>query len=675
MQRLVDAVARRWLLWPLSFAFVAALLLVTAFLAHEYQDKERLLLLEESAAAMSADVRAGLNRGVQNLQALHSVRPTVASWPMLAADVLGTHREMVHLEWRGTDLRLLTARTSPYWPHLYANPPRQRDQADVVQACAQATRLSGPAYAPSYFWPLGAGQGVELMELCLPLMRDGQADGFLVATYAMPALLTELIAAPAQRGQRIAWTAPDATRLAIVGQLNADKPVAVVQHWVDLPGVTYLLRLERTQGPVGWLAPALSVIVAVLALGLFATLGLLMRDLRRRVAAERQLADALAVRKAMEDSLVTGLRARDMEGRITYVNPAFCQMVGLSAEQLLGSGTPAPYWPADQRDEYRRRSAVRWAGKELPRRGFESEFVRPDGSRFAVLIIEAPLINAQGVQTGWMSAILDMSEQRRMEELARATQERLQASARLALVGEMASLVSHELNQPLAAIASYASGAINWLDDPAQASDSAELRRAVERIQAQAERAGRVIRSVSDWVRRRDQPREAVSPQTLFASIEPLLQLQARQLQIALEVQVAPACPKVWCDRTLIEQVLLNLCRNGMQAMPLGEPSSASGLRVLCMSARPVPASASRAAAVELAVADHGSGISQADAQHLFTPFFTTKSDGMGLGLNLCRTVVEQHGGMLHFGPHTERGTVFWFDLPPHSPHSSHALS
>ena len=176
-------------------------------------------------------------------------------------------------------------------------------------------------------------------------------------------------------------------------------------------------------------------------------------------------ADALAFRKAMEDSLVTGLRARDLQGRTTYVNPAFCEMVGFTAEELVGTSLPAPYWPPELAGEYQKRQEIRLAGQLAPpREGFESVFMRKDGSRFTVLIIEAPLINAQGVQTGWMSAFLDISEQRRVEELSRASQERLQATARLATVGEMASLLSHELNQPLAAISSYATGSMNLLN-------------------------------------------------------------------------------------------------------------------------------------------------------------------------------------------------------------------
>jgi two-component system sensor histidine kinase DctS len=128
------------------------------------------------------------------------------------------------------------------------------------------------------------------------------------------------------------------------------------------------------------------------------------------------------------------------------------------------------------------------------------------------MVFEAPLIDAQGQQTGWMSAFLDISEQRRVEELSRASQERLQATARLAMVGEMASLLSHELNQPLAAIASYANGSINMLQDGAATGRHGLIAQALQHIAEQSQRAGRVIKSVHDFVRRRDQVREMIDP-------------------------------------------------------------------------------------------------------------------------------------------------------------------
>jgi len=387
---------------------------------------------------------------------------------------------------------------------------------------------------------------------------------------------------------------------------------------------------------------------------------LLAKDSRRRLKAERDLAEALAFRKAMEDSLVTGLRARDLQGRITYVNPAFCQMVGFDAADLIGRNAPMPYWPPEMIDEYQQRQAIRLAGNAPPREGFESVFMRRDGTRFPVLIIEAPLISVQGEQTGWMGAVLDISEQRRVEELSRASQERLQATARLATVGEMASLLSHELNQPLAAIASYANGSLNLLRDPDAVPQTLDdVHMALRRIAEQAGRAGRVINSVHDFVRRRDQAREAVTPHALMDAILPLVNLQARKLQVNVVTRIEPRLPAVWCDRTMVEQVLLNLARNGMQAMDRPECTE----RVLLLQARRGASNAEQSW-VEFAVTDVGTGIAPEVAEQLFTPFFTTKAEGMGLGLSLCRTVVEQHGGHLEFEAQTTKGTVFRFTLP-----------
>jgi len=289
----------------------------------------------------------------------------------------------------------------------------------------------------------------------------------------------------------------------------------------------------------------------------------------------------------------------------------------------------------------------------------ESVFMRQNGERFPVLIFEAPLIHANGQQTGWMGAILDISEQRRVEEMSRTSQERLQATARLATVGEMASLLSHELNQPLAAISSYASGSRNLIDDAHLPPElTGHLSQAIERIAQQAERAGKVIKSVHDFVRRRDQAREAVTPARLIDNVMPLVSLQARKLGVRVQVECAPGLPAVWCDRTMVEQILLNLARNGMQAM-----ADQTTDKVLTLSVR-MAASNATSRWLEFRVIDHGPGISAEVAEQLFTPFFTTKAEGMGLGLSLCRTVVEQHGGYLGHEPNLPRGTVFLFTLP-----------
>ena len=181
------------------------------------------------------------------------------------------------------------------------------------------------------------------------------------------------------------------------------------------------------------------------------------------------------------------------------------------------------------------------------------------------------------------------------------------------------------------------------------------MRTALSRIAEQAGRAGKVIHSVRDLVRQRSTSRQAVAPRVLFDAVLPLVQLQARKLGATVHVDVPADLPAVWCEATMIEQVLLNLARNGLQAM-----AEAPAPRLLRLQARLGPAHT----AVEFVVADSGEGISDDVAAQLFTPFFTTKDEGMGLGLSLCRTVVEQHGSALQHQPQTPRGTVFRFTLP-----------
>ena len=666
---------RRWSLWLLLVALVAVLLVTLVWLAGRYEADQVQTKIERDAADAVGDIRAAFTHNIQSLQALHASDPTPAVWAQEAHLVLQQHRELVRLEWRdgtGAGTRVLAWANTPFRAPVFERLGRENALPDVAQACNAARRVSGPAYAPSYFVPQLDGSGVEVMEMCLPLAKAGRIAGYLVATYSLPDTLAELVGKQLARGQEISFTEPDGTRLAIFGAVKRGTRIFTAQQLLDLPGNTLLLRIDSWRGPPDIFPNFLTALVSLMSIALVTVVVLLGKDMRRRLRVERDLAEALAFRKAMEDSLVTGLRARDLNGRISYVNPAFCQMVGLPAATLLGSAIPAPYWPPELLDEYQQRQAIRLTGNLPPREGFESVFVRSDGTRFPVLIIEAPLINAQGQQTGWMSAILDVSEQRRVEEISRASQDRLQATARLATVGEMASLLSHELNQPLAAISSYATGSMNLLQGAAKSEElPAQMQQAMSRIAEQAERAGKVIRSVHDFVRRRDQARDAVAPPALLDAIMPLVALQARKLGVRVEVQVQADVPPVLCDRTMVEQVLLNLARNGMQAMQEMPRTDAQGqplerrlrLGIDLGIERDGQQQPHKETWVRFTVADCGPGIAPEVAQQLFTPFFTTKAEGMGLGLSLCRTVVEQHGGELHFGPNAGGGTVFRFHL------------
>jgi len=657
--RFLRTLWQRWFLWLILAVLVLALLVTVVWLAGRHEVEQAQTLLDRDTADAVSDLRSGLQRNAQTLRATTVGAVDREAWSARGASLLREHREWLRLEWRDAALNPLAAVDTPYRRRVFDEDARAGQPGDVLLACEAARKLGTPAYSPSHYVPSSQGNGLEVMELCVPTEA-----GFLVASYSLRDVLGEMVAPTLSRGQEVAFSEADGTRLVAIGTpRRIGTRVFSAQQPIELPGFTLMLRVDGWRAVPDLFPNMLTALVTAISIALVSVLVLLARDTRRRLRAEGDLADALAFRKAMEDSVITGLRARDLQGRITYVNPAFCEMVGLSADELMRSDVDAPYWPTDLAHEYQRRQAIRMAGALPPREGFESVFMHKDGRRFPVLIFEAPLINAHGAQTGWMSAFIDISEQRRVEELSRATQERLQASARLATVGEMASLLSHELTQPLAAIASYASGSLNLLHagGSAPGGGQAEVAMAVRRIAEQADRAGQVIRSVHDFVRRRDRTREKVAPQTLIDAVLPLVQLQARKLGVRIEVALDEALPPILCDRTLVEQLLLNLARNGMQAMDLPE----LGERVLLLRvARAASVGADARRWLEFSVADGGCGISDEVEARLFTPFFTTRADGMGLGLSLCRTVVEQHGGVLSFERLAPRGTVFRFTLP-----------
>lgn len=653
---------RRISLWIALVGLVVALLVTLVWLAGRYEASQYQAELDRDTADAVSDIRSSFGRHVLNLQSLQAKNLSAKHWHAEVTSLLSQNHDWLRLERRDPQGGMMSFVETPFREPVFDAKTRLNEQVEIMQTCLRAKRLNGPAYSRSYFVPQANGLGLEVMELCVPIIEQGGHVGYTLLTYGLQEILSTQLGDTYGRRNEISFIEPDGTRLAIFGTLPRAKRLFTATQLLDLPGNTLVLRMDGRRTAPDLFPNILPALVTAMSIALVSVLVLLVKDSRRRLKAERDLADALAFRKAMEDSLVTGLRARDLHGRITYVNPAFCQMVGFDASDLLGRSAPMPYWPPEMVGEYQQRQAVRLAGNAPPREGFESVFIRKDGTRFPVLIFEAPLINVLGKQTGWMSAFLDISEQRRIEELSRASQERLQATARLATVGEMASLLSHELNQPLAAISSYATGSLNLIKQPQgemASSSLGDLQMALERISEQASRAGKVINSVHDFVRRRDQDREIVHPRLIMDAVMPLIQLQAHKLNVRVTTQMATQLANVLCDRTMVEQVLLNLARNGMQAMD--DPQCVS--RVLTLQVKRAGSSLSHGW-IEFSVIDLGLGISPDIAKQLFTPFFTTKSEGMGLGLSLCRTVVEQHGGHLDYEAHLPQGTVFRFTLP-----------
>ena len=525
---------------------------------------------------------------------------------------------------------------------------------------ARATRTpqyNQPAPPPGLSGPM-------LMDYHVPLYLGDQYLGNLVASYSVNSILDEMVPWWFAQDNEIVLTDGDDNIVAKRAAGGPGRGVYTHSRALDVPYANLTLRTNSVKSAPKLLPNLLVGSVIALSVGLIWSLIALWRDINRRLAAEGALRQQVAFRTAMENSLMTGLRARDLEGRITYVNPAFCEMVGIAAEDLVGKAPPMPYWAPEQMDEYQQRFTRVLAGLATPQ--FETIFQRSNGERFPVLIFESPLVDDTGKQTGWMGSILDISDRKKVEDLNRRQQEKLQASARLATMGEIASTLAHELNQPLAAISSYTTGALNLIENSAAKGmhlDPGVLKPALEKASTQAQRAGHIIRSVHTVVKRREPSREPITVQSLIDSVIPLVELQARQFFVTIQVHVSPQLPNVLADRVMLEQVLLNLTRNAIEAMQEVAPERRILRIVAEQGAESVSASAPQRNVI-ISVIDQGHGIPEEVAARLFSPFFSTKAEGMGMGLNICRTTVEFHGGTLVHANNPAGGTIFRFTLP-----------
>jgi two-component system sensor histidine kinase DctS len=638
----------RWLVPVLLVLLFLAVLIWLPWQARDMESNERQEQLIADTLWVEQTLRFELAR---NEEALANLGADLVAKPIpseaLQARLLQMFkngRELQRVVWFDADGNVAATRGTEL--PISGLPPASRDAA----ALAYETR------APRYSEPYGATALAHgLLDYHLPLYRGNTYVGRLTATYSLRILLNETV--PWWFAQENVLSLLDSDEK-IVAQRSAGGPghgVYTHKRALDLPGSTITLATDSVKRAPKLLPNLLVGSVIVLGLGLLLSLAALWRHIARTLVAEGALRQQMAFRTAMEDSLLTGLRARDLEGRVTYVNPAFCAMVGLPADELVGKLPPMRYWAPEAMAEYEQRFEQVLAGKATPQ--FETVFQRSDGVRVPVLVFEAPLVDSRGHQTGWMGSVLDITDRKRAEELNRLQQEKLQESARLATMGEMSSMLAHELNQPLAAISSYTAGALNVLgraEDSAAPVDARLLKRALEQARQQAQRAGQIIKSVHEFVKKREPERQLVTIDSVVDGVHALVELQARQSYVSLRVQIPRGLPPVLADRVLLEQVLLNLTRNGIESMQAVAPER----RILRIEA------AVRDAQVAVAVIDNGHGIAPEVAERLFSPFFSTKAEGMGMGLSICRTAIEFHGGTLTHAPNPGGGTIFTFALP-----------
>jgi len=496
--------------------------------------------------------------------------------------------------------------------------PDNAEALSLMQSVSQGLRRA--AYAGLMLH--SDGTAIDVVWLAVPFFDRGQFVGnYLVAVSLNQAL----------RALLPAWFMQDHS-VQLLGTEAMDDSNTVYRAPLNLSGTDLFVRVALTQDQPATV-PRIFFLVALLFLsGMLVSLYALRRDFSKRQQVQALLQAQVALRTAMENSVTIGLRAWDMDGRILYVNNAFCHVVGYSAAELIGCTPPFPYWPVDQIEALQRvheGNMVQGTSGE----GVEVQFQHRDGHLIDVLIQEAPLNTAAGEQIGWMSSVLDISERKRAQRMAAQQQEKLEASGRLVAVGEVASTLAHELNQPLGALSSFANGLLNRLNDGSIS--LAESLPVVERMARLAERAGGIIKRVNAFARRRELSRQRLD---LVAFLQRVL------AQLGDEHSVTPVWAvtrhAIWveADELLLEHLVNNLVSNAQDwAGQAGQrPQVWVGLQQ----------DAAQQLA-ELTVADTGPGVSEEVQATLFNAFVSRKEGGMGMGLAICRSIVEAHHGRI----------------------------
>lgn len=614
-------------------------------------------------------------------------------------------------------------------------------------------------------------------DIILPVQRGSADLGAFIALQSLEGLLRSTL--PAVFTTRYSLTVVSADNREVYSNSSVkptDRQLSGLIN-LELPNNRLGLNIVAYRGGGAWLPFLPAALIIVLTLIATVTLILLRRHARHRAATEEELRAAYAFRQAMSNSLITGLRAIDLDGRITFVNASFCRMTGFNENELVGIKPPYPYWPPEEFDKLQNNIDTALAGK-APASGFEMRIMRKNGERFDVRLYFSPLIDTNGQQIGWMASLNDITEPKRVRvELERAherfvtvidgldsavhvadaqsgeilfanrafqniygfdavgrdtalvtapcrpppdaylhdpaliggeelpceiydgeiqhalsghwyhlherairwvdgrtvrvqvaaditdrkhidevnlqQQKRLEQTSRLITMGEMASSLAHELNQPLSAIANYCAGCVKRMQAGNYKLD--DLLIAMQKASSQAERAGKIIRRMRDMVKKGDPNRQPIALPELIDEARAFADIEAQRTGTQIIVDIPEDLPRIVVDRIMIEQVLLNLVKNGIEAMS-DVPVERRQLRLL---ARLVDERM-----MEVTVSDQGHGLAAEDVEKIFAPFYTTKPEGMGIGLAICRSIIEFHQGRLWVSPRRDGGTEFHFTVP-----------
>ena len=765
--------------------FLAAVIAAFAYLRIEEIDREqqavkrdveyaqqrlrlRLLERQEQLMRLGRDVS---NKEVDNQEFIVQAESLVNQFP-----------EVMAITWIDSKRRIRVAYASPS-----AQPGQQRVVGEQIKVdeTEGTYDLARDLRQPVYSRPIRPKDGIApynspTLQLQVPLDDQGKFGGVIMGEYSVDGLLR--FGVPTEVAAKYAVTLLDDKNGVLAGSLAPRRnPATRLLPWSEAPpeyeipvspvGNGLLIRAQGYRASLGvvgsgffWLVSALSALTVWMLLGTW-------RHTRRRVQVQVALVNETNFRRAMENSMLTGMRALDLKGRITYVNPAFCQMTGLSESELVGRTPPFPHWPEEDLSTLMARLDDELHGRTPPG-GFEVRVKRKNGQIFDARMYVSPLIDPRGQQTGWMTSMTDITEPKRVreeltasygrfttvlealdaavsvaslgsqellfanklyrswfggdvvghlgliaqagvpaatqnddmldavyglagfptdtlmdaktenaeifvpnlgkwlevrsryltwvdgrlaqmviatditprrhaEEQAAQQNERAQTASRLITMGEMASSVAHELNQPLTAINNYCNGMVSRIKR--QQISNEDLLVALEKTAKQAHRAGQIIQRIRSFVKRSEPNRSLADVATLVSNAMELADIELRRHHVRLSHYIAARLPAIMVDPILIEQVLINLMKNAAESIAQARlPTARRSVEL-----RVVPKTIDGYSVVEFSVMDTGLGISPEVMDRLYEAFYSTKAEGMGIGLKLCRSIVESHQGRL----------------------------
>ena len=725
-----------------------------------------------------------------------------ASFNSRAAAFAQERSALTHLSWISPQRALRGSHAVAVF-HPEANPsgdamapalPVAGEASEPERAFAQARSTRQVLYSRAF----RNASGTTVFQLHVPLLERSTFTGALIAEYSLDALLRSSVPPEVTQRHTVAVLDADGRELAgnvlqMPGQpvsrptIVYDLPLAPANNGLILRGQGWRTSVGLVGNTLFWMVVALSVLTVWMLLGT-------LRHMRRRGQMQGALVQEANFRRAMENSMLTGMRAMDGEGRITYINPAFCAMTGFTEAELVGRVPPFPYWPTDRIDENMRLLTQELQGRS-PAGGIEVKVMRKDGSLFDSRMYVSPLIDARGLQTGWMTSMTNITEakrirdqlsasherfttvlegldaavsvlsvqqsellfanrsyrlwfgadpkghaqlaassvmlpylppgddadddvdslsglptesltgggadprevyvdtlkkwfdvrsrylqwtdgrlaqmliatditaRRRIEEQAAQQAEKAQVTSRLVTMGEMASSVAHELNQPLTAITNYCNGMVSRVRADSIGKD--DLVAALQKTARQAERAGQIIQRIRAFVKRSEPQRQPAQARAIIDDAVELAGIELRRRNVALTTYVAQRLPALHCDPILIEQVVLNLLKNAAEAIDSAQLPATRRHIELRVVPRHTP---EEGGVIEFSVTDRGPGVREDVLARLYEAFFSTKVEGLGIGLALCRSIVESHRGRMRvtnlYNGEAVVGCRFAFTLP-----------